>query len=350
MYIRRPAQRRGLKKPLCIKKAPSPAHRRRSAPSPARRRLAPSPARRCQAPCPARHRPRLPPQRATAKLPPSASPPYSFPSVPPSGFLPSALPPVFLPRGPLPPGSLPRSHRGLFLPSPPGHRQAQAVPRHLHECVRCPDSMAFGLHHRRSPNCCLLHEQHSGPFDFLPLAVLPAAGHLSPLHHLWRPSPTSLGQSSPFSTSFSSTNCSRWRRGWPQIEFSVYFKKKNQQWRLHWSHRTTITDRSSLTMKDVKLHHHSQLQYGPVRHEDLELQLFQFIFHMLFSTSTSSSWKKEISPTGASKVTCRAPPTCPQAARRVMPACHQPQLWLNPHGASPLLLPSPCSPAYWRPR
>ena len=47
--------------------------------------------------------------------------------------------------------------------------------------------------------------------------------------------------------------------------------------------------RSSLTMKDVKLHHHSQLQYGPVRHEDLELQLFQFIFHMLFSTSTSSS-------------------------------------------------------------
>ena len=45
--------------------------------------------------------------------------------------------------------------------------------------------------------------------------------------------------------------------------------------------------RSSLTMKDVKLHHHSQLQYGPVRHEDMELQLFQFIFHMLFSTSTS---------------------------------------------------------------
>ena len=82
--------------------------------------------------------------------------------------------------------------------------------------------------------------------------------------------------------------------------------------------------RSSLTMKDVKLHHHSQLQYGPVRHEDLELQLFHFIFHMLFSTSTSSSWKKEISPTGASKVTCRAPPTRPQAARCVMPACHQP--------------------------
>ncbi|XP_044358043.1 uncharacterized protein [Triticum aestivum] len=114
---------------------------------------------------------------------------------------------------------------------------------------------------------------------------------------------------------------------------------------------------SSLTMKDVKLHHHSQLQYGPVRHEDLELQLFQFIFHMLFSTSTSSLWKKEISPTGASKVTCRAPPTRPQAARRVMPACHQPQLWLNSHGASttttrslPLLLPSPCSPAYWRPQ
>lgn len=49
-------------------------------------------------------------------------------------------------------------------------------------------------------------------------------------------------------------------------------------------------------------------------------------------------------------MTCRAPPTRPQAARRVMSACHQPQLWLNPHGASPLLLPSPCSPAYWRPR
>ncbi|XP_037413244.1 uncharacterized protein LOC119276310 [Triticum dicoccoides] len=85
-----------------------------------------------------------------------------------------------------------------------------------------------------------------------------------------------------------------------------------------------MVQRSLLTMKDVKLHHHSQFQYGPVRHEDLELQPFQFIFHMLFSTSTSSSWKKEISPTDASKVRCRAPPTRPQAARRVMPTCHQP--------------------------
>ncbi|XP_044369746.1 uncharacterized protein [Triticum aestivum] len=42
-------------------------------------------------------------------------------------------------------------------------------------------------------------------------------------------------------------------------------------------------------------------------------------------------WEKEISPTGASKVTCHAPPTRPQVARCVVSACHQPQLWLNPH-------------------
>ena len=65
------------------------------------------------------------------------------------------------------------------------------------------------------------------------------------------------------------------------------------------------------------------------------------------SATDPSRWDKEVSPAGASQVSCQCaahPSPCLSAACRVVPPCHQPPLWL-----SPVVLPrSPHAASFYR--